>query len=139
MGFHILQISISCLIPLIYLSYILQKYSYVYILLGNLLISLYVHRKDRLETIEIEDKIDSVFITIWIVKNLYEIGLIIFTTKNIFYTCYIVFVALLNVNNCCYLNRLRLNYSWRSRENIEYHIKMHLSATLGTYVLIYNL
>ena len=139
MGFHILQISISCLIPLIYLSYILQKYSYVYILLGNLCISLYVHRKDRLETIEIEDKIDSVFIIIWIVKNLYEIGLIIFTTKNIFYTCYILLVALVHVNNCYYLNRLRLNYSWRSRENIEYHIKMHLSGISGTYVLIYNL
>lgn len=138
MNLHILQISISGLIPIIYMSYSLQKYVYFYILLGNLCISLYVHRKNRLEKKGIEDYLDIGFITIWVIKNTYEIILIIYTTTNLLFTVYILFVALINVYNCYVFDNLRLKYKWRSNKNIEYHINMHTSSILGTYVLIIN-
>lgn len=133
---HILQYSISCLIPLIYLSYSLEKYIYAIILTSNLCISVYVHRYNRLETYELEDKIDICCITIWIVKNIYEIVLLIYNTQNVLYTFYILLLAFINVYNCLNFNNLRQNYKWRTNDNIENHIKMQLSGILGTYVLI---
>ena len=138
MKIHTLQKSISTLLPLIYISYILQKYLYFLILLGNLCISLYVHRDSRDEKEDIEDYIDTGFIFIWVIKNTYQTFLLIYTTKNILYTIYILLIAFINAYNCYIFDNLRLKYNWRSSKNIEYHAKMHISGIFGTYVLLIN-
>jgi hypothetical protein len=136
MKIHTLQKSISGLIPIIYLSYSLQKYRYFLILLGNLCISLYVHRNGRDEKEDIEDYIDTGLIFLWVVKNTYELFLVIFINKNILYTIYFMFIAFIHVYNCYMFNNLRLKYNWRSSKNIEYHAKMHISGIIGTYVIL---
>ena len=83
MKLHILQKSIICLLPLIFLSFYLKKYIYFMILLCNLLISLYVHRINRTIDLKIEDYIDKFFIFIWICKNIFELFKFIFL-KNIY-------------------------------------------------------
>lgn len=136
MKFHILQKSISFLIPIILFTFYKKKYIYSIILLCNLLISLYVHRYNRKEIeYKLEDYIDLFFIFIWICKNIYELVNFIFT-KNLYSELPKLIVILFNVYNCYKFNSLRKKYNFRSPKFNLFHMCMHFSGIFGTLCLI---
>ena len=107
------------------------------ILLCNLLISLYVHRYNRIDEFKIEDYIDNFFIFIWICKNIFELIKFIFL-KNIYFKIPKLFIITLNVWNCYKFNLLRQNYNFRTYYFNLFHIFMHFSGILGTLCIIMN-
>ena len=133
MKLHILQKSISFLLPLIFLSFYLKKYIYFIILLSNLLISLYVHRYSKKDDFKIEDYIDKFFIFIWICKNGYEFYKFIL---NKYIEIPKLIIILLNVYNCYKFNSLRINYNFRTYYYNLFHMYMHFSGIFGTLCLI---
>ena len=137
MKLHILQKSIICLLPLIFVSFYLKKYIYCMILLCNLLISLYVHRINRTIDFKIEDYIDKFFILIWICKNIIELIKFIFL-KNIYFKIPKLFIIILHVCNCYNYNLLRNKYDFRTYYFNLFHMFMHFSGILGTLCLIIN-
>ena len=136
--FNILQLSISLLIPTIFLCYKQDKTVYCIILSTNLFISLLVHRPNKEDTIDIYDKIDWGLIILWVLINIYETLKIIL---NIFFSFSLIkvvglLIAFIFAYFCHLFDIKRQKYKYRTSEWLINHIGMHLSGILGTFFLV---